>query len=122
MELSMRAFLPLLGLLYAGAAHAADLPPLHDTLTGAPALGRRIAPLVVYDYHPGVVVRAYWIAPWRHRHYYPVTGAPPVVGRDEDLSPAREPPEAADSYERHWSTTSAFLPDRVMPLPERPLK
>ena len=27
-----------------------------------------------YDDQPGVVVRAYWEAPWRYRHYFPATG------------------------------------------------
>jgi hypothetical protein len=85
-----------------------------------PAIGRRVAPLIVTDYEPGVVVRAYWIPPWRNRHYFPTTGEPPVIGRDEDLSAAGTPPEPAESYEREWTNAPA-IPNRV-PLPERPLK
>lgn len=118
----MRVFLPLAGLLLAGAAQAADLPPVRDMPLAAPVLGARVAPLVITDYQPGVVVRAYWIAPWRHRHYFPATGEAPEVGRDEDLSPVRVPPDPAESFERHWSTSSAFLPERVVRMPERPLK
>jgi hypothetical protein len=118
----MRAFVPFLCLTCVGAAHAADLPPVPETLAAPPpAFARRVAPLVVYSYLPGVAVRAYWIAPWRHRHYFPVSGREPLAGRDEDRAPPRNAPEPAESFERHWSTSSAFLPERV-PLPERPLK
>lgn len=100
------------------AAQAADLPPdslgLHYS-----AIGRRVAPLVVYDYEPGVVVRAYWIAPWRNRHYFPSTGEVPASGRDEDLSANAAPPEPAETYAREWTNPPAV---RYFPLPERPLK
>ena len=116
----MRAWILLAGLLGITAAQAADLPPVPEG--GAyVSLGHRVAPLVVYDYEPGVVVRAYWRAPWGGRHYFPASGEAPVIGRDEDLSPSRVPPEPAESYSRLWSTSSGFLPERV-PLPERPLK
>lgn len=103
----------LIGLGIAGvnAASAADLSidrPAYDTRSSA--IGQRTAPLVVYDYHPGVVVRAYWLAPWRHRHYYPTTGEKPEIGRDEDLSAAGSPPEPAETFYRSWST-SAVLPE-----------
>jgi len=80
--------------------------------------GVRIAPLVIYDYQPGVVVRAYWLAPWRQRHYYPTTGERPDVGREEDLTNgAGSPPEPAESFQRSWSTSSAFLPEQVRRRP-----
>ena len=75
--------------------------------------GQRTAPLVIYDFQPGVVVRAYWRAPWRHRHYYPTTGDKPEVGRDEYLSAASQAPEPPESFQRNWSTSSAFLPERA---------
>ena len=121
----MRAFTVFACLLLAGlgAARAADLPPAPEGGVRHYdfALGRRVAPLIIYDYEPGVVVRAYWLPPWRHRHYLPASNEVPVTGRDEDLSAEGAPPEPAESYSRSWSTSSAFLPERV-PLPERPLK
>ena len=74
----------------------------------------RTAPLVVYDYQPGVIVRAYWLAPWRNRHYYPTTGDQPEVGRAEDLTAASGALEPAETFQRTWSTTSTFV------LPEQP--
>lgn len=93
------------------AARAADLPfersgetySTRQTAVGIPA-----GSVVVYDFHSGVVVRSYWRTPWRNRHYFPVTGVQPEFGRDEDLSAPRDIPEPAQSFRRHWSTTSAF--------------
>jgi hypothetical protein len=57
----MRAVTLIAGVLLAatGAAQPADLPPDRNIGLHYPALGRRVAPLVIYDYQPGVVVRAY---------------------------------------------------------------
>ena len=110
------------------AASAADIPTERDSTysTYSGGLGQRTAPLVVYDYHPGVVVRAYWLAPWRHRHYYPTTGEKPEIGRDEDLSAPSNASEPPETFYRSWSTTSAFPPERQrMELPPQmpgPLK
>ena len=70
--------------------------------------GNRTGMLVVYDFDPGVNVRAYWLAPWRHRHYFPRTGEKPEIGRDEDLSAPRVHQKPADTFRRHWSNSSAF--------------
>jgi hypothetical protein len=106
------------------AASAADIPTERDSTysTHSGGLGQRTAPLVVYDYHPGVVVRAYWLAPWRHRHYYPVTGEKPEIGRDEDLSATSSPAAPAETFYRSWSTSSAVLPElsRAEPPPRLP--
>ena len=75
---------------------------------GFSAHGHRAGQLVVYAYEPGVVVRAYWRAPWRHRHYFPATGQQPWAGRDEDLSAPSEPYPPAKTFRRSWSNTSAF--------------
>jgi hypothetical protein len=98
------------------AVRAADLPIDSSSRysTYAPALGERVAPLVIYDYHPGVVVRAYWQAPWRHRHYYPRTGERPEIGRDEDLSAPYEPYEPAKTFRRHWSNAADFPSARLI--------
>lgn len=109
-----------LGLGLAGmvSARAADLPlkPVPDRNVGLHyrAIGRRVAPLVIYDYEPGVVVRAYWLPPWRHRHYYPATGERPRVGRREYWHVRGEAPEPAESYYRTWTTTSAFVAERPL--------
>jgi len=70
---------------------------------------RRAEPVWVYDTQPGVVVRPYWCAPWRNRHYYPTTGELPLVGRDEDLTAIAPAPEPAESFYRVWSTSSSFV-------------
>lgn len=100
-------------------AHAADM----GMARGYFASGHRAASLVIYDYQPGVVVRAYWRAPWRHRHYYPTTGRRPKIGRAENLLAARSRPETPETFQRSWSTPWAFLPEpreeRVAPPPLR---
>jgi len=112
----MRLFGSIVGFAagFAGiaAAGAADLPPLHaDRNVGLnyAAHGRRAGPIVVYDYQPGVYVRAYWLAPWRHRHYYPATGEQPLMGRDEDLTARGEAAEPPETFTRTWTTSSAFV-------------
>jgi hypothetical protein len=84
---------------------------------------------VIYDFEPGIVVRAYWATPWRHRHYFPTTGEKPESGRNEDLSAgAAGAPEPAETFQRFWSTSSAFLPelprdpDGQTPPVEQPLQ
>jgi hypothetical protein len=107
----------LVGIAGVTAARAADLPRERverSVITHHVQYGRRVAPLVIYDFQPGVVVRAYWLAPWRHRHYFPFGYAKP----DPDLAPANDgPPEPAESFERYWSTSQTFL--RELPLPLR---
>ena len=107
-----------LGLGLAGmvGARAADLPlrpaPDHNVGLHYRAIGRHVTPLVVWDYEPGVVVRAWWLPPWRHRHYYPATGERPRIGRRENWRLRGEAPERAESFYRTWTTTSAFVPER----------
>jgi hypothetical protein len=126
-----------LGLAGIASARAADLPlrPVPDYNVGLHyhAVGRRIAPLVIYDYEPGVVVRAWWLPPWRHRHYYPATGERPQLGRRENPRLRGAATAPAQTYYRTWTTTSAFVPERppravreefpeAEPLTEPPLK
>ena len=87
---------------------------------GYSTLGQRAAPLVIYDYQPGVIVRAYWLAPWRQRHYYPTTGEKPEVGRDEDLSAVSGNLPEAETFERHWSTCAACLVEQPRAPNARP--
>jgi hypothetical protein len=116
-----------LGLAATGGAMAADLPPEPASAGGLyySALGVRTGPIIIYDYRPGVVVRAYWLPPWRHRHYFPHGEREPRIGRLEDVSAVGRPPEPAESFYRSWSTASDFVreelpePERI---PEAPLK
>ncbi len=62
--------------------------------------------IVIWDAEPGVVLRTWWAPPWRDRHYFPSSGEKPDIGRDEDLS-QRSTPQAAQSYRRSWSASSA---------------
>jgi hypothetical protein len=105
-----------LGLAGMAGARAADLPlrPAPDYNGGLHyhPIGRHAAPLVVWDYEPGIVVRAWWLPPWRHRHYYPATGERPRIGRRESWRLRGEAPEPAESFYRTWTTTSAFVPER----------
>jgi beta-glucanase (GH16 family) len=84
-------------------------------------IGEHAAPLVIYDYHPDVIVRANWLAPWRHRRYFPMTGEQPELGRAEDLSAnTRSAPEPAESFQRVWSTSLAFVhEERKEPAPDK---
>ena len=135
----MRTIGPIIGLCagLAGIASAcaADLPAPAERNVGLhySAHGRHTSPIVIYDYQPGVVVRAYWLAPWRHRHYYPATGQQPLAGRDEDLSARAEAGDPAETFSRTWTTSSAFVVEvprgrfrdfdgRPTPQTEPPLK
>lgn len=98
--------------LSAGAslAHAADLPVQSESSYSryAAGIGQRGGQIAIYDYEPGVVVRAYWSPPWRHRHYFPRTGERPEIGRDEDLSAPSHHYRPAQTFKRSWSNASHF--------------
>ena len=107
-----------LGLAGMASARAADLPlrPALDRNVGLHyhAAARRAGQLVVWDFEPGVVVRAYWLPPWRHRHYYPATGERPRIGRRENWHARGEAAEPAENFYRTWTTTSAFVAERPL--------
>jgi hypothetical protein len=90
-------------------AFALSVLALGAVFDSAQAQHRRSHPIVVYDYEPGVHVRAYWTAPWRNRRYFPTTGEKPELGRDEDLTAPRDISEPAQNFYRSWSTSSAFI-------------
>jgi hypothetical protein len=96
------------------AAFAADLPVDSSTRYSSysSAIGQRTGQLVIYDYQPGVIVRAYWQSPWRNRHYFPRTGERPEIGRDEDLSAPSARSRPAETFMRYWSTISLSPPER----------
>jgi hypothetical protein len=106
------------------AARAADVPFDGVQTSRNYAIGERAGPIVIYDYQPGVVVRAYWQSPWRNRHYYPRTGKRPKAGRAEDFSAARVRYAPAQTFRRSWSTLSLMPAPPVIeaPLTTPPLK
>jgi hypothetical protein len=110
--LGMRVLVAIV-LLALGIAQvdAADLPTEQGEgySTLSIGLGDRMGLQVVYDFQPGINVRPYWLAPWRHRHYYPATGEKPEIGRDEDLSAPSGETERPETFRRHWSTSSAVV-------------
>lgn len=110
MRVLLALALLVFGLAGATAVCAADVPT-HRGYSGYSyfsAVGERAVPLWIYQYEPGVVTRAYWLAPWQGRHYYPATGRRPRSGRLEHLH-ARSVVKPAESYYRYWSTSSAFV-------------
>lgn len=122
----MRAFLALMVSIAAiggaATAHAADLSTTTSSYsTYAPGYGYPPPPLVIIDDNPGVTMRAYWLAPWESRRYFPATGHRPRLGRLENLHARRFIPPPAESYYRSWSTSSAFaldMPHAGVPLSE----
>lgn len=120
MRVVLALALPILGVAGLSAASAADLPVTRSPYTTGYVGGVRAASIVIYDDEPGVYVRAYWRAPWRNRHYFPLTGQRPKVGRHERLSAVRPVPKPAASFYREWSASS----DLVVPVapygPEAP--
>jgi len=85
----------------ARAADLPDEPAPRNVFTHHVPFGHRVGPIVIYDFEPGVVVRAYWLSPWRHRHYFPFGAKQDVNDTPGDDDAA---PQPAESFERHWST------------------
>jgi hypothetical protein len=78
-------------------------------------IGRPAGQLFVYDWEPGVAVRAYWLRPWRDHHYFP-------YGRDRAdirrMGPHPARPHPAEPFYRYWGTSSGFdVPPRYWPAP-----
>jgi hypothetical protein len=110
------AFL-VLGAAAASAADAGAVRAGHGHFVAHyDPVGRPAGQVFIYDWEPGVVVRAYWLAPWRDRHYFP-------FGRDRfDLHRVRAHwvrPRPAKSFRRYWSASSVFEvpPPRYWPAP-----
>lgn len=102
----------VLGLAGVTGAGAADLRRDNIAMRyGAPydVVGHRTGQLIIYDYEPGVVVRAYWLPPWRNRHYFP-------FHRDAVKARAAVRPRPAERYRRTWSNgwifTDEFSPEK----------
>jgi len=98
------------------AAAAADL----QLSPGYMGLGEPAAPVVIYSYEPGVTMRAYWLPPWRNRHYFPHSNDRPRLGRRENLSAPRRFVRPAATFMRSWSNAADF-PRPLIVVPERRL-
>ena len=87
--------------------------------------GYRSAPLVIYDFQPGVTMRPYWLQPWGHRHYFPATGKRPRIGRHENLFAPSRRSKPAQTFQRSWSNAWAFAHElpraRALPLDTQPM-
>jgi hypothetical protein len=101
----------------AGVAGAGAADMRVATNNGAYAGGVRAEQLVIFDVEPGVTVRPYWLAPWRHQHYFPRTGKKPRVGRRENLA-ARGSYRPAQTYRRYWSNAAFAFDPWLGPPPE----
>ncbi len=103
--------------LFAGAAaaRAADLP-LRRSGGDACCYSGHVMPLVIWDNQPGVVMRAWWLPPWRNRHYFPAGRKIAVSHASDDSGP----PAQAESYERSWSAgpRPRRRPRYLLPPPE----
>jgi hypothetical protein len=90
----------------AAAACAADLPlessGYEDCCYVGPA-----APLVILDDEPGVVVRRWWLPPWRDRHYYPHGIA--KLKRAGRRHVDRLRPRPAPRYTRYWTNPPVYV-------------
>ena len=97
------------------AASAADLRAgtSADRTIYSPAVGQRSDTVLVYDDQPGIVVRAYWQAPWRNHHYFPFTGHRPKIGRAENLAAPRHISAAPETFRRYWSAESDMTQQQV---------
>jgi hypothetical protein len=71
----------------------------------------RAVPLAFYDFEPGVEMRAYWVTPWKGRHYFPSSGEAPRLGRREVLGADKS--KSDETYVRDWSS----FPVDVIPQP-----
>ena len=91
-----------------------------DVAVPAWVAGVGAGPLVIYDYEPGVVVRAYWVNPWRNRRYFPSNGTAPKFGRRENQS-QRLPVDHAKDFYREWSSFPLNEAIRVVPAPRNDL-
>ena len=89
------ASLMIAAALFTAPARAADF-------AGGWAGAVHSEPFVVYDYEPGIIVRAYWLRPWAGRHYFPAGGKMPIVGRREQLAPT--PVSGKRNFQRDWSS------------------
>jgi len=112
------------------SARAADLPVEPSDGGYGVCCGEVYGPIpqvVIYDNEPGVLVRRWWLPPWRNRHYYPHSGAY-LKKRSSDLGKRRRASRVmlrpAPRYYRYWTNPRAdaepLIGPDVVPLPPRP--
>jgi hypothetical protein len=94
------------------AAALCSAPARAADLAVAWAGGVHAEPFIVYDYEPGIAVRAYWLRPWAGRHFFPASGKMPVVGRREQITAT--PVSGKRDYHREWQ---AFPVDTIQQPP-----
>jgi hypothetical protein len=108
------------GVAAGSAARAADFPAVYpQSFSGYSEAAYRGEMVWLDDDEPGVVVRAYWRAPWHYRHYFPATGIRPRTGRYENLSAVSRPQKPAQTYRRSWSNNWAV--QHLYPVSAQPL-
>lgn len=113
----------LLALTAVEAAVAAD-----RDLIGVYSGGPHGQQIVFFDYEPGVVVRPYWLPPYRNMHYFPGNHETPRLGRRESFRNLPKPVRAA-GYRRSWSSFPVdtieqpplvYAPQLLAPSPKQP--
>ena len=68
-----------------------------------------VAPVVIYDDQPGVVMRAWWLPPWRNRHYFPHGGRKLKTSDRHHVERSR--PRPARTYTRYWTNPPVYVLD-----------
>ena len=127
MRASVVIAVSLAGLIVGAAcARAADLPvaPYGEGGYGGYGVCCRAAyqpvpQVVILDDEPGVVVRHWWLPPWRNRHYYP-HGRLSLKRRSSDRQRhSRAEPQLARRYVRYWTNPDAgpLIGPDLAPLP-----
>jgi hypothetical protein len=106
MRFHLAIALLVFGFAGSSAASAAD-SPIGRSAAYFSTNGQRSVLRVGYASEPGIVVRAYWHAPWHNHHYFPFTGRRPHIGRKENLS-AVSHVRPAKSFRRSWSNAAAY--------------
>ena len=106
-------------MLCLGVANAADVD--QGQAGAAPdygPIGQIAGQVIIYDFEPGVVVRAYWLPPWRNQHYFPF-GSGIRTKAPEHAHYVN--PQPAPSYHAYRSSSSLIDPQpQILPVPVVP--
>jgi hypothetical protein len=101
----------------AAAARAADLPIETSGYDGCCTVEYGPEALVILDNEPGVVIRRWWLPPWRNRHYYPHGrwAKKKTESRKgaERKRVERRRSRSARSYARYWTNPRPYPEDMV---------
>ncbi len=93
------------------SARAADLSLRSSGDVGCCYIGYGgVAPVVIIDDQPGVVTRAWWLPPWRNRHYYPRGDAKLKTGSGNHAERYVRP-RPAKSFARYWTNPPVYVLD-----------